>query len=103
MKRLIEVPVSEGADKTVLVEVEEDVLDVGLERAARRGEVTGRAAKSMAEAVDDVRPAVDDVVRGLLQWPVRQTNSRLLSGSSSAGRLEGSSRRRRARAISRYR
>lgn len=56
----------DGPDSGVIVvEVDDPSADAGVERAARRGEVTGRAAQSLTEAVDNVLPGVEAVLHKL--------------------------------------
>lgn len=89
MKRLIEFPVHGEDGGVILVEVDEPSIDAGVERAARRGEITGRAAQSMTEAIDGVLPGTEAVLtklRGLASAPdsVTLTFGLKLSGSVGA-------------------
>lgn len=72
MKRLVEFQVGDETGEMVLVEVDEPIAEAGLERAARRGEVTGTAARTIAESIGSVLPAAQTVLaelRSHLQSP----------------------------------
>ncbi len=89
MKRLIEFPVGGEDAGVTVVEVDEPSADAGVERAARRGEVTERAAQTMTQAVDGVLPGVEAVfnkLRKLASAPdtVTLTFGLTLSGSVGA-------------------
>jgi hypothetical protein len=65
MKRLIEFPVEGKDGGVIVVEVDEPSDDAGVERAARRGEVTARAAQSVTEVIDGVLPGTEAVLNKL--------------------------------------
>jgi hypothetical protein len=65
MKRLVEFQVGDDPEQVVLVEIDEPTVDAGVERAARRGEVTGKAARTIAESIDSILPAAEAVMAKL--------------------------------------
>ena len=101
MTQLIEFPVDSDPGHVVIVEVDE-ASGAGVERAGRRGEVVGQAAKSMTEAVEHVLPAAEvvlDKLRGLVSAPDEVTVTFGVKLALSSG---PSSPRRRAKGTSRY-
>jgi hypothetical protein len=85
VKKLIEFPV-EGKDSGVLiVEVDDPYGDAGVERAARRGKVTGRAAQSVTEVIDEVLPGTNIVLNKLRHLASAPDNVTLTFGIKLSG------------------
>lgn len=63
MKYLVELP--SGSGPSILAEVDEDTLEPGLVQAARPGEVVAKAAQTVEEALDRVKPVVATMIEKL--------------------------------------
>ena len=60
MAYLVEVPLDEGG--SLLVQASDEDLPGDLELAARPGEIVARAAKSLEQALNQIKPAIHAIV-----------------------------------------